>query len=96
MSERIDLAQAGIGARPKVTEDVLRVAESMVDGCQLRMIMPREVAAAMAFPDDYRWDARDSKGKLPSNRNLVRAQGNAVCPPCARDIVGVSVESVAA
>lgn len=84
------------GARPKVTEDALRVAESMVDGCQLRMIMPREVAAAMAFPDDYRWDVRDSKGKLPSNRNLVRAQGNAVCPPCARDIVGVAVESVAA
>lgn len=84
------------GARPKVTEDALRVAESMVDGCQFRMIMPREVAAAMAFPDDYRWDVRDSKGKLPSNRNLVRAQGNAVCPPCARDIVGVSVESVAA
>ena len=84
------------GPRPKVTQDALRVAESMVDGCQLRMIMPREVAAAMAFPADYRWDVRDSKGKLPSNRDLVRAQGNAVCPPCARDIVAIAAESVAA
>ena len=84
------------GPRPKVTQDALRIAESMVDGCRLRMIMPREVAAAMAFPADYRWDVRDSKGKLPSNRDLVRAQGNAVCPPCARDIVAIAAESVAA
>lgn len=60
---------------------------------KLRMFRPHEVAAGMAFPADYVWQPVD-RAKPVSNRDLVKAAGNAVTPPAARDIIGVAVESI--
>lgn len=51
-----------------------------------RMLEPREIAAAMDFPGDYRI--------LGNRREQVRQAGNAVTPPAARDLVGVVAESL--
>jgi DNA (cytosine-5)-methyltransferase 1 len=86
------------GGRPKVTPSDLKVAEAMVDEVFFRMFRPLECAAGMAFPTDYKWDVdvTNSKGKTvtPNNRDLVKAIGNAVCPPCSRDILAVCVEAL--
>lgn len=47
----------------------------------------------MAFPADYVWQPAD-RLKPASNRNLVKAAGNVVTPPAARDLVAVAVESL--
>lgn len=73
------------GRRP-VTVQALAEAEAMVDECLFRMLTPREIAAGMAFPDDYIWHP-DPAVKI-SDRILTKAAGNAVTPPAARDIVG--------
>lgn len=80
--------------RPKVTAADLRTAAEMVPECLFRMFQPHEVAAGMAFPRDYIWQPDPTK--KVSNRDLVRAAGNAVCPPCARDLMAVVVESFGA
>ncbi len=69
--------QAGRGARPEVL---------------FRMFQPHEVAAGMAFPADYLWQPPD-RSRPVSNRDLVKAAGNAVTPPAARDLIaaGASV-----
>lgn len=59
-----------------------------VDDCSFRMLQPEEYAAAMAFPDDYRW--------MGSKRERVRMAGNAVTPPAARDIVACGLRTVGA
>lgn len=51
-----------------------------------RMLEPREIAAAMDFPSDYRI--------LGNRREQVRQAGNAVTPPAARDLVGIVAESL--
>lgn len=51
-----------------------------------RMLEPREIAAAMDFPADYRI--------LGNRREQVRQAGNAVTPPAARDLVGIVAESL--
>lgn len=51
-----------------------------------RMLEPREIAAAMDFPSDYRI--------LGNRREQVRQAGNAVTPPAARDLVGLVAESL--
>jgi len=51
-----------------------------------RMLEPREIAAAMDFPTDYRI--------LGNRREQVRQAGNAVTPPAARDLVGIVAESL--
>ena len=73
------------GGRPKVTPADLRAAEEMVPDCLFRMLRPHEVAAGMAFPSDYNW--QPPREKPVSNRDLVKAAGNAVTPPAARDIM---------
>jgi DNA (cytosine-5)-methyltransferase 1 len=89
------LIQAGPrGGRPKVSPADLKAAEDMVPECLFRMFNPSEVANGMAFPRDYDWDVLDAKGKTPSNRDLVRMAGNAVTPPCSRDIVTVVAEDI--
>ncbi|MFE6508069.1 DNA cytosine methyltransferase [Nocardioides sp. NPDC057764] len=77
--------------RPKVNAADIKAAKELVYECMFRMFLPHEVAAGMAFPSNYIWQPEPLK-KI-SNRNLVRAAGNAVCPPCARDIMAVIVES---
>jgi DNA (cytosine-5)-methyltransferase 1 len=47
----------------------------------------------MAFPADYVWQPVD-RLKPVSNRDLVKAAGNAVTPPAARDLVAAAVESL--
>lgn len=79
-----------------VSVEDLAAAREMVDDVYFRMFMPREVAAGMAFPDDYRWDVRDERGRTPSNRDLVKMAGNAVTPPSSRDLGHAVVESLAA
>lgn len=76
-----------------VTADQLRAAEEMVPEVLFRMFRPHEVAAGMAFPADYKWQPVD-RLKPVSNRDLVRAAGNAVTPPAARDLVAAAVESL--
>jgi DNA (cytosine-5)-methyltransferase 1 len=82
------------GARPKVSPEDLKAAEELVPECLFRMFTPGEVAAGMAFPADYSWDVRDTKGKLPSKRDLVKMCGNAVTPPAARDLITAVVASL--
>ena len=76
-------------ARPQVTPDAVAAAERIVAECYFRMFMPSEVAAGMAFPATYDW--QPDKTKKISNRDLVKMAGNAVTPPCARDIIGAVV-----
>lgn len=57
-----------------------------VDDVLFRMLEPREIAAAMDFPADYRI--------LGNRREQVRQAGNAVTPPAARDLVGIVAESL--
>lgn len=57
-----------------------------LDDVLFRMLEPREIAAAMDFPDSYRI--------LGNRREQVRQAGNAVTPPSARDLVGVVAESL--
>ena len=88
------LIQSGVrGGRPKVTPEDLRAAEAMVPECLFRMFRPHEVAAGMAFPADYNWQPPNRERPV-SNRDLVKAAGNAVTPPAARDLVAVAVESM--
>lgn len=81
--------------RRHVTAAELRAAEEMVPDTLFRMFQPHEVAAGMAFPRDYKWQPPD-RHRPVSNRDLVAAAGNAVCPPCSRDVIaaGVSVFGV--
>jgi DNA (cytosine-5)-methyltransferase 1 len=57
-----------------------------VDDVLFRMLEPREIKGAMDFPAPYRI--------LGNRREQVRQTGNAVCPPNARDLVGVVAESL--
>lgn len=70
----------------------LRVARDMLPDVLFRMFEPHEVAAGMAFPADYVW--QPSGTKHVSKRDLVKAAGNAVTPPAARDLVAAVVESL--
>jgi DNA (cytosine-5)-methyltransferase 1 len=79
--------------RRVITPADLRAAEEMVPEVLFRMFRPHEVAAGMAFPSDYKWQPPD-RNKPVSNRDLVKAAGNAVTPPAARDIVGMLAESL--
>ncbi|MFB7890380.1 DNA cytosine methyltransferase [Cellulosimicrobium cellulans] len=89
------LLQAGTPTgRPRVTPEDLKAAEAMVPDVLFRMFRPHEVASGMAFPVTYRWDVKDSKGRTPSNRDLVKMAGNAVTPPASRDLIAVVVESL--
>jgi DNA (cytosine-5)-methyltransferase 1 len=88
------LIQAGTSTgKPRVSPADLKAAEEMVPDVLFRMFQPHEVAAGMAFPSDYKWQPPD-RNKPISNRDLVKAAGNAVTPPSARDLVAVCVESL--
>jgi DNA (cytosine-5)-methyltransferase 1 len=80
-------------ARRQVTASDLATAREMLPDVLFRMFRPSEVAAGMAFPADYKWQPPD-RLKPVSNRDLVKAAGNAVTPPAARDIIGVLVDSL--
>lgn len=87
------LMQAGPhGGRHRVSPADLKAAEEMVPEVLFRMFQPHEVAAGMAFPADYKWQPPDRNRPI-SNRELVKAAGNAVTPPCSRDLIAVCVES---
>lgn len=88
------LIQAGTPTgRPRISLADLKAAEEMVPDVLFRMFQPHEVAAGMAFPADYKWQPPD-RNKPISNRDLVKAAGNAVTPPSARDLVAICVESM--
>ena len=80
-------------ARRPVTAKDLAAAREMLPEVLFRMFRPHEVAAGMAFPTDYKWQPPDRLRPV-SNRDLVKAAGNAVTPPAARDIIGVLVDSL--
>ena len=80
------------GHQSLVTPGDLAAAEAMVDDCLFRMFEPHEVAAGMAFPGDYQWQPYPLK--TISRRNLVKAAGNAVTPPSARDLMWAVAESL--
>lgn len=87
-------AQQSLMRRPRdVTVADLAAARDMLPDVEFRMFEPHEVAAGMAFPSTYIWSPPD-RSKPVSKRDIVKAAGNAVTPPCSRDIVGVCVESI--
>lgn len=87
-------AQQSIIRRPgDVTAADVKAAREMIPDVMFRMFRPHEVAAGMAFPTDYVWQPVD-RLKPISNRDLVKAAGNAVTPPAARDLVAVATESL--
>lgn len=57
-----------------------------IDDVRFRMLEPREIVAAMDFPDQY--------VVLGNRREQVRMAGNAVTPPAARDLVGIVAASL--
>lgn len=59
-----------------------------LDDVLFRMLEPREMKRAMDFPTEY-----VMKG---NRREQSRLAGNAVCPPNARDLIGVVAESLGA
>ncbi len=59
-----------------VTSDVPTLA---VDDCGFRMLTPKEIQAAMAFPGDYILTG--------SRREQVKLLGNAVTPPVMKRLV---------
>lgn len=80
-------------SRRKVTAADLEAARELVPEVLFRMLQPHEIAAGMAFPPDYTWQP-PNRLKPISNRDLVRAAGNAVTPPAARDIIAACVASL--
>lgn len=78
---------------PKATAQDLAQAREMLPDVLFRMFRPHEVAAGMAFPTDYIWQPVD-RLKPVSNRDIVKAAGNAVTPPAARDIIGAAIRSI--
>jgi DNA (cytosine-5)-methyltransferase 1 len=80
--------------RRPVTDADLRRALEFLPEVRFRMFEPHEVAAGMAFPPDYVWQPTGLRHI--SKRNIVKAAGNAVTPPTARDLLAVSAESLAA
>lgn len=87
------LVQDASRGKRKVTVADMDAAMQMVPDCLFRMLTPAEIALGMAFPADYDWAP---SGVKVSNRDLVKAAGNAVTPPAARDLVAVAIESIAA
>lgn len=57
-----------------------------INDVRFRMLEPREIIAAMDFPDQY--------VVLGNRREQVRMAGNAVTPPAARDLVGIVAETL--
>ena len=85
-------AQQSIMRKPRdVTARDLDEARQMIPDVMFRMFTPGEVAAGMAFPTDYIWQPPEREKKV-SNRDLVKAAGNAVTPPSSRDILGASAD----
>lgn len=63
--------------------------ERYVDDCGFRMLEPHEIAAAMAFPDDY----------IPTDLNKkerVKLAGNAVTPPVMQWLAGRVLQALEA
>lgn len=85
------LIQAPARVRRTVTQADLDAAMELVSECRFRMFQPLEVAAGMAFSRDYNWQP-PNREKPVSKRDLVKAAGNAVCPPNARDLMAVGAE----
>lgn len=83
------------GGRPKITQGDLDAALEIVSECHARMFQPHEVAAGMAFARDYNWQP-PNREKPVSKRDLVKAAGNAVCPPNARDLMAIGAEYLGA
>lgn len=80
-------------AHRQLTARDLQQAEELVPEVRFRMFQPHEVAAGMAFPSDYLWQPPD-RARPVSNRDLVKAAGNAVTPPAARDLIAVGAASI--
>ncbi|MGP5086835.1 DNA cytosine methyltransferase [Brachybacterium tyrofermentans] len=57
-----------------------------IQDCSFRMLSPKEIQQAMAFPEEYRI--------LGTKREQVRMAGNAVTPPAARDLVAAVAASL--
>lgn len=90
------LIQAGTATgKPRVSPADLATAREMVPDVLFRMFEPHEVAAGMAFPQEYDWRAIDpDKGRPATKRDLVKMAGNAVTPPAARDLMAAVYEAV--
>lgn len=74
------------GHQSLITRGDVETAAAAVDDCFYRMIEPREAAALMAFPKDYVWHG--------TRAQRFRLSGNAVCPPNARDLFTIAVDSL--
>jgi len=57
-----------------------------LDDCEFRMLEPHEISRGMAFPEN--------ETEIGTKRERVKMSGNAVCPPCARDLAIITGESL--
>lgn len=73
---------------------LLRIGEAYyyIRDILLRMLTPKELYAAMGFPEDYVID-RDYTGKEYGKSKQVARCGNAVCPPVATALVRANYEA---
>lgn len=85
--------QSLLQSKQKVTAADLDAAMEIVPDVLFRMLQPHEIAAGMAFPADYNWQPPD-RLKPISARDLVKAAGNAVTPPAARDLIAAAIASL--
>ena len=60
----------------------------------MRMLTPRELAAAQGFPADYIIDAPGPNGKPLTKTAQVRMIGNSVCPPLAEALVRATTGAI--
>ncbi|WP_282580298.1 DNA cytosine methyltransferase [Nocardioides sp. InS609-2] len=63
---------------------------NLVDGDRYRQLSGRELARGMGFPDSFGWP------ETATIAQVTRGLGNAVCPPVAKAVVGVTAEAIAA
>lgn len=69
-----------------VEGDALLGPDIQVSDCTFRMLEPDEIRAGMAFPAGYLL--------LGNKRERVKQLGNAVTPPCARDLMAAVAEAL--
>jgi DNA (cytosine-5)-methyltransferase 1 len=67
--------------RTITTHDKFAIVRKGVQGYEMRMLQPPELAAAMGFPSDYSWPDGIS------HADCVKMIGNAVCPPVMKRII---------
>lgn len=70
--------------------DAVRERGLLPSDIGMRMLCPRELFRAQAFPDDYRIDI-EHRSRALSKSTQIELAGNSVCPPVAAAVVRANV-----